>query len=52
VSPKEVLLASVTPFDLVLGKLLACCGVAALVGALYLALGLGLAQLWRWVFLD
>jgi ABC-2 type transport system permease protein len=40
----EVLLASVSPFDLMLGKLLACCAAAALVGALYLALGLGLAH--------
>jgi ABC-2 type transport system permease protein len=40
----EVLLASVTPFDLMLGKLLACCAAAALVSAIYLALGLGLAE--------
>lgn len=39
----EVLLASVTPFDLMLGKLLACLGAAALVGALYVAMGLSLA---------
>jgi ABC-2 type transport system permease protein len=39
----EVLLASVTPFDLMLGKLLACCAAAAVVGVLYVALGLGLA---------
>jgi ABC-2 type transport system permease protein len=40
----EVLLASVTPFDLMLGKLLACCGAAALVGAIYAVLGLALAR--------
>jgi len=34
----EVLLSSVTPFDLMLGKLLACGAAAALAGALYLAL--------------
>lgn len=39
----EVLLASVTPFDLMFGKLLACAAAAALVGLIYLALGLGLA---------
>ena len=39
----EVLLASVSPFDLMLGKLLACCAVAILVGITYLILGLGLA---------
>jgi ABC-2 type transport system permease protein len=40
----EVLLSSVTPFELMLGKLLACCGASVLMGALYLALGLGLAR--------
>ena len=39
----EVLLASVSAFDLMAGKLLACCGAAALVGAIYLPLGLLLA---------
>jgi ABC-2 type transport system permease protein len=39
----EVLLASVSPFDLMLGKLLACCATAALVGLLYLGLGLVVA---------
>ena len=42
----EVLLASVSPFDLMLGKLLACCGAAMLVSSLYLGLGLGLAAYW------
>jgi ABC-2 type transport system permease protein len=39
----EVLLASVSPFDLMIGKLLACCGAAAVVGGIYLAGGLLLA---------
>lgn len=42
----EVLLASVGPFDLMLGKLLACCAAAGLVGILYLGLGLALAAHW------
>ncbi|HTB21792.1 MAG TPA: ABC transporter permease [bacterium] len=40
----EVLLASVTPFDLMVGKLAACCGASTVVGALYLAIGLALAK--------
>jgi len=40
----EVLLASVSPFDLMLGKLLACCGASVLVGTVYAAGGLALAR--------
>jgi ABC-type Na+ efflux pump permease subunit len=40
----EVLLASVSPLELMLGKLLACSAASILMGALYLGLGLGLAR--------
>jgi ABC-2 type transport system permease protein len=40
----EVLLSSVSPLELMLGKLLACGAASILMGALYLGLGLGLAR--------
>ena len=40
----EVLLSSVTPFELMIGKLTACCGVSVVVGAAYLAAGLWIAE--------
>lgn len=42
----EVLLSSVSAFELMLGKLLACCGVAALVSLIYGSLGVALAFYW------
>ena len=40
----EVLLGSVTPFQLMLGKLIGCLGVAAILGGLYLGCALGFAH--------
>jgi ABC-2 type transport system permease protein len=40
----EVLLGSVTPFQLMLGKLIGCLGVAAILGGLYLCCALGFAH--------
>ena len=40
----EVLLGSVTPFQLMLGKLIGCLGVAGILGGLYLGCALGAAH--------
>lgn len=42
----EVLIGSVSPFQLMLGKLLGCVGVSLLLAAIYLAGGLAVAAYW------
>jgi ABC-2 type transport system permease protein len=42
----EVLIGSVSPFELMMGKLLGCVGVSLLLGAVYIAGGVGVASYW------
>lgn len=42
----EVLIGSVSPFQLMMGKLVGCVGVSLLLAAVYLAGGLGVASYW------
>lgn len=42
----EVLIGSVSPFELMMGKLVGCVGVSLLLAAVYLAGGLGVAAYW------
>jgi ABC-type Na+ efflux pump permease subunit len=42
----EVLIGSVTPFQLMMGKLIGCVGISLLLAAVYIAGGLGVAAYW------
>ena len=43
----EVLIGSITPFELMMGKLLGSVGVSVLLAAIYIAGGVVVAQYWR-----